>query len=175
MLEYKDRVYDSYLGGYLWFYVVRTIINLAKRERDIYHTKYLIPGRQVSDIRDDFYACFLDESDEIKNPENNLDIKKWAVHCEESDPIEIRRIKEDDEIDSIDKLESFRECETTRFYWMIAKCLDMGMTQREIARESGVPRTSVSRAVKKLRALLNEGNTTGSLRSLDMGSQAKSA
>lgn len=111
----------------------------------------------------------------IRPEANHVDIEDKEIYCEPDEELQIRQIKEEDELHLVDKIESFRNCETTRFYWMIAKLIETGKTQREISRVTGIPRTSVSRAVKKLRALLNEGNTTGSLRGLDMGSQAKSA
>lgn len=129
LIEYKDSVLAAYQAGRHKFYTLRVILSLVRRERDIYHKKYKL--RETVDLPD------------------------MSEYCEPSD-FEIRKIKEEDEIKLIDRVKNLEELTGTCYYRLLVAALEKHGSYREVSRQTGIPITSISNAMKKIRQILKD-------------------
>jgi len=132
LINYPDGVIAAYNDGRHKFYIVRVIISLAQRERDIFHRKYLSKE-----------TCELPDYGEEHN------------YCEPSD-FEIRRIKESEEERLLRNIETIEEKTGTCYYRLMISALKIHGSYRAVSRATGIPVKSVSNAMKKIREIIKQ-------------------
>ena len=122
LLSKEESVIKSHSEGNLLFYVVRIILYMTSRE-GVLNRNYI-----------------KKESFELK-----------STPCEESPPLEIRRLKEDREDRLIEKIEKTEEVMGTPYYRMLADALKIHGTAGKVSKATGIPKSSVQVGIKKLR------------------------
>jgi len=130
LTQKKDDVQRAYNDNKHLFYSVRIMVNLANQERNVYHKTY-------------------------RN--GNLPFKEEIfeqVPCEASEELQIRRIKEDDEIKLLNRIEGLEETTGTCYYRLLVAAIKKHGTYREVSRQTGIPLTSIHNAVKKIRKII---------------------
>lgn len=127
LLEKKNVVQSA---NNLKAYVAKTIINMANFPRDIYFKKYVNP---------EFGKAQEAVLESLPNEMNDL---------------EERIKKEQNEQRYLTRIDSLIYCETNHYYGRLAKAINQHGSFREVSRQTGIPVSSISEAVKKLRKLL---------------------
>lgn len=123
----KELIVRLYDEKKLIYYVVRILINLLRQKNNTYHKQYitgteeLIPGRDSPKL------------------------------CEEPEELEIRRIKEEDEVKALDKIDKMDEDLNTCYYRLLTVEYKKHGSMREISRRTGIPIKSISNSFKKIR------------------------
>lgn len=115
----------------LTYYVVRIILNLVNQKRNVYHKKY---------------------SDSTVIYDNDI---VYQVQ-DESDPIEERKSKEERELVLVDHINNRLDDQfKTPYYRMLVHLVNQHGSQRAVSRLTGIPVSSISEAVKRVRNHLN--------------------
>lgn len=110
------------------FYIVRTIINLSRQKRNVFHKNYL-------DTKVNY------DTDKL----STVELKA------ESDCIEERVRKEENEIRMIKKVHDLDQEMNTPAYRLMALLVNKLGSQREVARITGINVSIISRGLKKVR------------------------
>lgn len=105
---------------------------MSLQSRDIYHRKY------------------------VKAEGKELDESTLSDMCEESFPYEIRKFKEDKEDSIINRLKDTVAELDTPYYWGLAMALMEHGTAGKVAKETGIPKSSVQVGIKKIRNYLKD-------------------
>ena len=125
LLSKKDNVLRAEADGKLLFYTVRVILYMTSRE-GVLNRNY---------IKKEF-------------------VEFKSEPCEESFPLEIRRMKEDKEDEIIDRLESSESELNTPYYRLLAEALKRLGTAGKVSKETGIPKSSVQVGIRKIRKFL---------------------
>lgn len=64
---------------------------------------------------------------------------------------------EEDELKMIEKINTLEEKTGTCYYRLLITALEKHGSHREVARQTGIPRTSIGNAVEKIRKILKDG------------------
>lgn len=129
LTEKKDDVLRAYKDGKHLFYAVRIMLNLANQERNVYIRNY----RQ-----------------------GNVQFEDYQKPCEDSGELEIRKIKEEDEIKIIDRIKNLEQTTGTCYYRLLVAAIEKHGSYREVSRQTGIPLTSIHNAVKKIRKIISD-------------------
>lgn len=114
------------------FYVARVLINLLRQKNNTYHKQYKSGTEELIIGRDS------------------------PVMCEVPEEMEIRRIKEQDEVKALDKIEHMDEQLNTCYYRLLTVEYKKHGSMRELSRQTGIPVKSISDSFKKIRKHLSK-------------------
>jgi len=115
----------------LTFYVVRIILNLVNQSRNIYHKTYI-------------------------NPAITYDNDKLKDKYEESENFEERLKKEEKELKILKAFDNLDSVFNTFYYRRLIQEVAKQGGVRKASRATGIPRSSISDSIKKVREHLNK-------------------
>ena len=115
----------------LTFYVVRIILNLVNQSRNIYHKTYI-------------------------NPAITYDNDKLKDKYEESENFEERLKKEEKELKILKAFDNLDSVFNTFYYRRLIQEVAKTGGVRKASRATGIPRSSISDSIKKVREHLNK-------------------
>lgn len=115
----------------LTFYVVRIILNLVNQSRNIYHQTYI-------------------------NPAVTYDNDKLKDKHEESECLEERLKKEEKELEVLNEFNNLDSTFNTFYYRRLIQEVAKTGGVRAASRATGIPRSSISDSIKKVREHLNK-------------------
>lgn len=122
------RLRDLWSRNELKYYVVRTIINLVKNKHKSYHKQYLDPSVTYD----------TDKVDQLNK-------------CEEIECFEERMAFEERELKTLFEIDVMDERFNTPYYKLLVYLLKDKGSMRAVSRLTGIPVSSISEAVKKIR------------------------
>lgn len=126
------KLSELYYRNELKYYIVRIIINLVKNKNKSYHKTYLEKGVVYDSEKVDKYNKHEEEEDLEERWQHEL--RELQLLCE------------------IDRLD---ETMKTPFYKLLVYLIDKEGSMRAVSRLTGIPVSSISEAVKRVRNHLN--------------------
>ena len=126
------KLHELYYRNELKYYIVRIIINLVKNKNKSYHKTYLEKGITYDSDKVDKYN-----------------------KQEEEENFEERQKYEDWEQDMIREIERMDESLNTPYYKLLVYLIKEQGSMRAVSRLTGIPVSSISEAVKRVRNHLN--------------------
>lgn len=124
------EIVEIHERGELMYFTVRIVLNLATQARNIYHKQTLTPAKQTLGLSD--------------NVEDLSD-----TELSDRQEFEQRELKMIEELDKID--EHFN----TFYHRAIVGLVVEHGSMSETARQTGIPKCTISRTIKKVREHLN--------------------
>jgi len=136
ILEDKTgNVVKAYNNNQVRYYVIRIILNLVNQNRNIYHQQYILPHRFKSDIED--------------HPE-------IQARCYEDSEMQVRVLNEKEEEMILQEINNLEESFGTFFYKGLVDLVNEQNGMRKAARVTGIPVSTISRGIKKVREHINK-------------------
>lgn len=135
LLRYERNVLEAYHQDpvnltRVKFYIVRCIISLSTQKRNLLQSNYI---KKETDLLEDWHTSDL---------------------CEESYPLEVRKIKEEREDMIVKKLKQSEVKLCTPYYRLLSEALMINGTAGKVSKATGIPKSSVQQGIKKIRQYL---------------------
>ncbi len=156
LTQKQDDVLRAYNDNKHLFYAIRIMVNLATQERNVYHKTYR--NRNLPFREDIFEESSIFKQQKTRELEKLVFVlpDSYKVQCDESDELSIRKIKEEEEIKLLDRIEGLEEKTGTCYYRLLVAAIKKHGTYREVSRQTGIPLTSIHNAVKKIRKIISD-------------------
>lgn len=141
----EEKLKGMHLRKELKFYTVRILLNLVRGKNSRFNKAYVQPDRSAMPLIDGSDS----KSDEAGRPMRI--VERWD-DVQEQDEFINRQHREDLEMRMVDEIDNGLDGEfNTPYYRHLVHLVDKWGSQREVARQTGIPVSTISEAIKKVR------------------------